>query len=271
MIRIRANESLSSNISNTDPAYVRVAGMGIAKAVTDSLKIEKSLPLDESTSSKITANLVNEFTEQSLVIMKKSKVNQQRREKEKKLLNCILLRDAGNKYPNVEPINDLHSMKFSCIVDMPVEVGISEILKMKTYGAGGLTDYEEKAKVAAKAMNEQNAIYVHLKGPDEFGHDGDTQGKMKNIEEIDKRFFGTLLENIDTSKIAVIISADHSTPCIKKGHSDDPVPLLISGDMIENDDTQRFTEIEAKKGVIGLIEGVQVLKAGIDSIKLQKE
>ncbi len=271
VIRIRANESLSSNISNTDPAYVRVAGMGIAKAVTDSLKIEKSLPLDESTSSKITANLVNEFTEQSLVIMKKSKVNQQRREKEKKLLNCILLRDAGNKYPNVEPINDLHSMKFSCIVDMPVEVGISEILKMKTYGAGGLTDYEEKAKVAAKAMNEQNAIYVHLKGPDEFGHDGDTQGKMKNIEEIDKRFFGTLLENIDTSKIAVIISADHSTPCIKKGHSDDPVPLLISGDMIENDDTQRFTEIEAKKGVIGLIEGVQVLKAGIDSIKLQKE
>ena len=271
VIRIRANESLSSNISNTDPAYVRVAGMGIAKAVTDSLKIEKSLPLDESTSSKITANLVNEFTEQSLVIMKKSKVNQQRREKEKKLLNCILLRDAGNKYPNVEPINDLHSMKFSCIVDMPVEVGISEILKMKTYGAGGLTDYEEKAKVAAKAMNEQNAIYVHLKGPDEFGHDGDAQGKMKNIEEIDKRFFGTLLENIDTSKIAVIISADHSTPCIKKGHSDDPVPLLISGDMIENDDTQRFTEIEAKKGVIGLIEGVQVLKAGIDSIKLQKE
>jgi len=271
VVRIRANGLLSSNISNTDPAYVRIAGMGIAKTVTDSLKIEKSLPLDESTSSKVTANLVNEFTEQSLVIMKKSKVNQQRREKEKKLLNCILLRDAGNKYPNVKPINDLHSMKFSCIVDMPVEVGISEILKMKTYNAGGLTDYEEKAKVAAKAMNEQNAIYVHLKGPDEFGHDGDAQGKMKNIEEIDKRFFGTLLENIDTSKVAVIISADHSTPCVKKGHSDDPVPLLISGDMIENDNTQRFTEIEAKKGVISLIEGAQVLKAGIDSIKLQKE
>ena len=39
----------------------------------------------------------------------------------------------------------------------------------------------------------ENAIYVHLKGPDEFGHDGDAIGKMKNIEEIDKRFFGTLL------------------------------------------------------------------------------
>ena len=47
VIRIRSNVHLSSNITNTDPSYVRVAGMGIAKAVTDFLKIEKCLPLDE--------------------------------------------------------------------------------------------------------------------------------------------------------------------------------------------------------------------------------
>jgi 2,3-bisphosphoglycerate-independent phosphoglycerate mutase len=270
VIRIRSNCTLSSNISNTDPAYVRVAGMGIAKAVTDFLKIEKCLPLDEESHTKLASKLVNELTEQSLDIMKKSKVNERRKENDKKLLNGILLRDAGNIYPKVTPINDLHSMKFSCIVDMPVEIGISEILKMKTYDAGGLTDYEEKAKVAAKAMDEQNAVYVHLKGPDEFGHDGDAQGKMENIEEIDKRFFGTLLDNIDSSKVAVIVSADHSTPCINRGHSADPVPLLISGDMVTNDDTQRFTEIEAKKGRIGLIDGAQVITTGIDVIKSQK-
>ena len=270
VIRIRSNCALSSNISNTDPAYGRVAGMGIARAVTDFLKIEKCLPLDEESHTKLASKLVNELTEQSLDIMKKSKVNERRKENDKKLLNGILLRDAGNIYPKVTPINDLHSMKFSCIVDMPVEIGISEILKMKTYDAGGLTDYEEKAKVAAKAMDEQNAVYVHLKGPDEFGHDGDARGKMENIEEIDKRFFGTLLDNIDSSKVAVIVSADHSTPCINKGHSADPVPLLISGDMVTNDGTQRFTEIEAKKGRIGLIDGAQVITTGIDVIKSQK-
>jgi len=270
VIRIRSNCTLSSNISNTDPAYGRVAGMGIARAVTDFLKIEKCLPLDEESHTKLASKLVNELTEQSLDIMKKSKVNERRKENDKKLLNGILLRDAGNNYPKVTPINDLHSMKFSCIVDMPVEIGISKILKMKTYDAGGRTDYEEKAKVAAKAMDEQNAVYVHLKGPDEFGHDGDAQGKMENIEEIDKRFFGTLLDNIDSSKVAVIVSADHSTPCINKGHSADPVPLLISGDMVTNDDTQRFTEIEAKKGRIELIDGAQVITTGIDVIKSQK-
>ena len=270
VIRIRSDCTLSSNISNTDPAYGRVDGMGIARAVTDFLKIEKCLPLDEESHTKLASKLVNELTEQSLDIMKKSKVNERRKENDKKLLNGILLRDAGNIYPKVTPINDLHSMKFSCIVDMPVEIGISKILKMKTYDAGGRTDYEEKAKVAAKAMDEQNAVYVHLKGPDEFGHDGDAQGKMENIEEIDKRFFGTLLDNIDSSKVAVIVSADHSTPSINKGHSADPVPLLISGDMVTNDDTQRFTEIEAKKGRIELIDGAQVITTGIDVIKSQK-
>ena len=266
-VRLRDSKPLSSEISNTDPAYGRVDGMGIAKAVSDFMKIEKCIPLEQTKDAISAANLVNEFTEQSLEIMKKSDVNKRRSQKNKKLLNSILLRDAGNKYPNVKPINDLHSMNFSCIVDMPVEVGISNILKMRAYNAGGLTDYEEKASVAAQAMETENAIYVHLKGPDEFGHDGDAIGKMKNIEEIDKRFFGTLLDHIDISKVAVMISADHSTPSIHKGHSADPVPVLISGDMITNDDTQRFTEAEAKNGAIGLIEGAQVVKTGIDLFK----
>jgi len=267
-VRLRDDKPLSSEISNTDPAYGRVDGMGIAKAVSDFMKIEKCIPLEQTKNAISAANLVNEFTEQSLEIMKKSDVNKRRSQKNKKLLNSILLRDAGNKYPNVKPINDLHSMNFSCIVDMPVEVGICNILKMRAYNAGGLTDYEEKASIAAQAMETENAIYVHLKGPDEFGHDGDAIGKMKNIEEIDKRFFGTLLDHIDVSKVAVMISADHSTPSIHKGHSADPVPVLISGDMITNDDTQRFTEAEAKKGAIGLIEGAQVVKTGIELFKM---
>ena len=270
VVRIRDEQPLSANISNTDPAYSRVDGMGVAKAVGDFLKIERCLPLDDSDSANHTAKLVNEFSEQTLKILKESQVNENRAKQNKKLLNSILLRDAGNKYPKVEPINEKYSMNFSCIVDMPVEVGISNVLKMNTFSAGGLTDYEEKAQVAAKSMETENAIYVHLKGPDEFGHDGDAIGKMKNIEEIDQRFFGTLLENINTEKIVVMISADHSTPCINKGHSDHPVPLLISGNIIKNDISQRFTESDGRQGEIGLLEGAQVVNTALDIIKSQK-
>ena len=269
-VRIRVDSrKLSSKITNTDPAYSNIGGMGVAKAVGDFLKIEKCLPLEETEDSKFTANLVNEFSEQSINILKESKINKRRQEQNKKQLSCILLRDAGNKLPDVIPINEKYAMKFSCIVDMPVELGISEVLKMKTFEAGGLTDYEEKARVAAKAMETQNAIYVHLKGPDEFGHDGDAIGKMKNIEEIDQRFFKTLVENIDSSKVAIIISADHSTPCIYKGHSDDPVPIIVSGDFIKNDGTTRLTEEQAKKGSIGLLQGAEVVSKSIELIKSQ--
>ena len=271
IVRIRTDsKKLSSKITNTDPAYSNIGGMGVAKAVGDYLKIEKCLPLEDNEDSKFTANLVNEFSEQAIKILKESEINKKRKEQGKKQLSCILLRDAGNKVPNVVPINEKHEMQFSCIVDMPVELGIADILKMKTFEAGGLTDYEEKARVAAKAMEIQNSIYVHLKGPDEFGHDGDAIGKMKNIEEIDQRFFKTLLENIDSSKVAIIISADHSTPCINKGHSDDPVPVVVSGDFVRNDGTTRMTEEQAKKGSIGLIQGAEVVPKSIELIKSQK-
>jgi 2,3-bisphosphoglycerate-independent phosphoglycerate mutase len=269
-IRIRTDsQKLSSKITNTDPAYSNIGGMGVAKAVGDFLKIEKCLPVEDTNDSKFTANLVNEFSEQSIKIMKESVINKKRKEQNKKQLSCILLRDAGNKYPDVPPINEKHAMQFSCIVDMPVELGIAEVLKMKTFEAGGLTDYEEKARVAAKAMETQNSIYVHLKGPDEFGHDGDAIGKMKNIEEIDQRFFKTLIENIDSSKVAIVISADHSTPCINKGHSDDPVPVVVSGNFIKNDGTTRMTEEQAKKGSIGLLQGAEVVSKSIEIIKSQ--
>lgn len=267
-VRIRSESGkLSSKITNTDPAYSNIGGMGVAKAVGSYLEIERCLPLVQGKDAMLTSRLVNEFNEQSMEIMQNSQINRRRVEQGKKLLSCILLRDAGNKYPDVIPINQKYSMNFSCIVDMPVELGISRVLKMKAFEAGGLTDYEEKARVAAKAMETQNAIYVHLKGPDEFGHDGDAVGKTKNIEEIDYRFFRTLMENIDSDKVAVVVSADHATPCINKGHSDDPVPVLVSGDFIENDGTTRMTEAQAEKGSIGLIHGADVIDTALGLIK----
>lgn len=267
-VRIRLDgEDLSSNVTNTDPAYARVDGMGIAKAVGDYMRIEKCLPLDGSQGAALAASLVNEFTEQSGRILAESGTNRARAAAGKKTLGCILLRDAGNRHPAVDPIGDVHSMSFSCIVDMPVEIGISRVLRMRAYEAGGLTDYEAKARAAAGAVASHNAVYVHLKGPDEFGHDGDAAGKTASIEDIDARFFGPLLDAIDLSATAVVVSADHSTPCISKGHSDDPVPLLVSGGGMRNPDSAaRFTEQEAEGGSLGLLEGAEVVRAAVGRI-----
>ena len=80
-----------------------------------------------------------------------------------------------------------------------------------------------------------------------------------SIEQIDDLFFGTLLKNVDVSKIMLIVSGDHSTPCIRKAHTDDPIPVLFTGGGVEKDDSKRFTEKESLGGSRGSMKGIEIL------------
>ena len=268
VIRFRHdNMKLSDKISNTDPAYDKVEGMGIAKTVTgEDIYVQESQAQEETEPAKVAAKMLNEFTIQAVQLLRDHPVNRTRIASGKKPMNCILARDSGNRYPYVEPINKKYNMIIGGIVDMPVEIGISKVLGIKMFQAGDITDYEKKASVAADALKSVNAIYVHIKGPDEFGHDGDASGKKKNIEDIDRRFFGTLMKVLNKIDATIVVSGDHSTPCIKKGHSDDPVPLLVSGSRVKQDGSARFTENYAKSGRLGLLMGVDVLPTSIQMV-----
>ena len=265
VIRLRHDGmKLSDKITNTDPAYEKIEGMGIVRTTTGDMFIQKSEAQEDTTEARTAALILNEFTEQVVNLLKEHPVNKARVAAGKKPMNCILARDSGNRFPSVEPINEKYGMRIGCIVEMPVEVGISKVLGMKMFEAGSLDDYELKAEVAANNLSKVDAIYVHIKGPDEFGHDGDARGKKKNLEDIDRRFFGTLLKNLTGVRDpTIVVSGDHSTPCIKKAHSDDPVPLLVSGKTVKQDGSARFTEKYAKQGSLGLLRGVDVLSTAI--------
>ena len=265
VIRFRHSKmKLSDNITNTDPAYDKVDGMGIAKAVNNQdIYIQESRPQEDTEPAKIAARMLNEFTIQVVQLLRDHPINRTRIAAGKKPMNCILAANSGNRYPNVEPINKMYNMSIGGIVDMPVEIGIAKVLGIKMFQAGDTVDYEKKAKVAADSLKSVNIIYVHIKGPDEFGHDGNARGKKKNIEDIDRRFFGTLMQELNKMDTAIVISGDHSTPCIKKGHSDYPVPLLVSGSRVKQDGSARFTENYAKRGRLGLMLGADVLPTAI--------
>lgn len=265
VIRIRHNKiKLSDKITNTDPAYDKVEGMGVAKDTSGDICVLKSEPQENTESAKIAAKLVNEFSSQTISLLKDHPVNKARAAAGRNAMNCILARDSGNRFPTVQSMTEKFGITVASIVDMPVEIGISKVLGLKMHQAGDINDYEEKGRVAAKSLEKVNAMYVHIKGPDEFGHDGDARGKKKNIEDIDKRFFGTLLkEAAGIKNLAIIICGDHSTPCIKKAHSDDPIPLLISGNKIKQDGSARFTEGYAKKGSLGLLMGADVVGTAV--------
>lgn len=273
IVRFRNQKSkLGDNITNTDPAYDKIDGIGIALDTSNSeLRVATSKPNEKD--SKSSSDIVNRFSDEVINILKECDVNIQRIQKGLLPINCILLRDAGNRYPKLEPINTKFGLDFASLVDMPVEIGISKILGMKAYDAGTTNDYELKANTLIKFIEKHDVFYVHIKGPDEFGHDGDARGKKKNIEEIDKKFFGPLLREIDNMNhlnIQFILCGDHSTPCIKKAHTDDPIPLLVSSKNVTSDGTTRFTEKCAKSGSLGKISGFQVLEVAIKEFSLNQ-
>jgi 2,3-bisphosphoglycerate-independent phosphoglycerate mutase len=77
---------------------------------------------------------------------------------------------------------------------------------------------------------------------------------------IDEHFFGELLQRINLSEFLICITADHSTPCALRAHSDDPVPVLISGDRMRGDNVSKFSEKECLKGSLGILQkGTQLM------------
>ena len=252
---IRGNEPLSAAISNTDPAYARVGGFGAAREASGGEKVMRSLPESKEDGARRAAMLVNEFTSKAQKVLDASEVNRERVRHGKLPANLVLLRDAGDHLPEPLPFEKRYGMKGTALVEMPAEVGIAKLLGMKMVPIKDRKDTSEKAALFSSELKEGAVVYVHIKGPDEFGHDGDAKGKKRNIESIDREFFSAALGHLDDSRLAV--SCDHATPCTMKRHSADPVPLLVSGEA--KGDGKRFTEANGALGSLGHMRGSEVL------------
>jgi len=268
----RLDGKLSGKITNIDPAYTRtLEGVGVAKAQTK-MKIEKCLPMVNDEEAKIAAELVNEFAEKSHKILEKHEVNLKRLEEGKPPANYVLTRDAGDNLPRFPSFWELYHLRFGCMVEMPVERGIALLCGMEEIPlpppTGNLkTDYIIRAGKVLDFLQKFDGVYVHIKGPDEPGHDGDAERKMQIIELIDEHFFGELMDKLDLKNVLVVVTSDHSTPCIVKAHTDDPVPFLISGNDVLADKTKEFNEKECSKGSLGVIKGPELMPMLVKLLK----
>lgn len=254
-----SKEKLSANISNTDPAYLRVKGIGVALENAPSMAIKESEPLDKNPGSVLAARLVNKFSKRCLELLHEHPVNKARVKKEKLPANAILLRDASDKTIELESFYKKFHLKMAALVEMPVEIGIAKMTGIQPFTSfHGLAN---KASQVQKLLQAFDGVYVHIKGPDEPGHDGDAGHKKRIIEDTDNQFFSQIVK-LDRAQTLIVVSADHATPCQLRSHSSDPVPVIFSR-LGLSDNTARFTEKEAGKGSIGEISGVEVIPTAL--------
>jgi len=255
---------LSSKITNTDPAYSRMEELGVAETEIK-MFVRKCEPMDKSKAAKVSAALVNEFTQKSHNVLDDHEVNKNRVANGKLKANLILTRDAGNLLPKFFNIEKRYNVRFACLADMPVERGIAKLAGMSSIDLPAPSsdlknDSLTRLKKLFEVLSFYDYFYIHIKGPDEPGHDGNFRLKKEFITTIDRHFFGELLAKISLSDYLVCVTADHSTPCMLKTHSDDPVPLLIAGNKIRGDNIQKFSEKECEKGSLGILQrGTQLM------------
>ncbi len=245
---------LSDEVDNIDPAYVRRGLVSVA-VPNPEMVLRKCRPLRDTPEARETCRLVDEFVDRAIEVLSRHPVNIEREKRGLLKANAVLLRDAGGRLPRLPPLDKLHGKSFAAVVEMPVEKGIAIAARMKVVEveppSGDLRrDLPSRLDATLRGLEEVDVVYVHLKGPDEPGHDGDFERKRRAVELIDELFVQPLLERIDTSRVAVLVTADHATPWTLKSHSGDPVPFMVSWAGFEGG-PGRFTERRCKEsGVV---------------------
>lgn len=115
---------------------------------------------------------------------------------------------------------------------------------------GGLnTNYEGKAKAAVDALVKggYDFAYVHVEAPDEMGHQGSTEKKIKAIEYLDQRLIRLVKDGLDESgeDYRMLILPDHPTPIKVRTHVAEPVPYLLYDSSAPQEHTWHYDEKDA--------------------------
>lgn len=253
---------LSANISDTDPKK-------------ENLKIKTSVAKDSTEDSIFTANVLNKFIIKANEILKNHPINLKRIEEGKFPANCIVTRGAG-KMSKIEKITKKLNFDACCVAGEETVLGVARLAGFKTLTDSGFTgnidtDIEKKAKFAVKALKENDFVVLHYKATDLMGHDNNPMGKVEAVEKYDK-MLGLVVELLEKENLSdntiIALAADHSTPCERREHSGDPVPVLISGKNIRRDFVEKYDEISCSQGGLNRVKGSDFISILLDKLEL---
>jgi len=168
----------------------------------------------------------------SLEILDDHPINQKRREEGKAPGNMIWLWGQGYA-PKLPNFLQTFGKRGGVITAVDVVRGLGRATGLEIIDVPGATgyidtDYIAKANYALAALNTLDFVYLHVESPDESGHEGNLDHKLRSIEDIDKKVVGTLREGMaKRADYRLLIVPDHKTPIALKTHEEGPVPFLL--------------------------------------------
>jgi len=160
-------------------------------------------------------------------------VNIARMKKGLKPANCMWLWGEGTR-PQIDLFHQKYGITGSVVTAVPLIAGLANGMGLRYIPVEGATgdyhtNYKGKAEAAMNALDTDDFVFIHVEAPDECGHDGDTELKVKAIERIDAEILTPVVEKLKTlnEPYRILLMPDHATPIARRTHTIDRIPYVI--------------------------------------------
>jgi 2,3-bisphosphoglycerate-independent phosphoglycerate mutase len=232
-------------------------GKGLASEVSDSdperVGASPKVVYAQQPKARRMAKIANEFIAQAGKILAKQHP-----------ANMVLLR-GFSRLPNLPTMPDVYKLKPAAIAYYPMYRGLARLVGMQVLETGA--SIEEEFNTLRQNYNNYDFFFLHIKATDAAGEDGDFERKARVIEEIDKAL--PVLTSLEPD--VIVVTGDHSTPAVLKGHSWHPVPILLYSRYCRPDKVGRFSEPACISGGLGRFPATQVMPLAMaHALKLTK-
>lgn len=198
--------------------------------------------------------VLRDMMERSFDILNNHPLNLARAAAGKHKANSLWFWGAGTK-PKVQNFKEKTGLTGAMISAVDLLKGIAVGAGMKVYNVPGATgsidtNWEGKAQAAIDALLKDGCdyAYIHVEAPDEMGHQGRVEDKVKSIEYLDSRLIARVKQAMEAAgeDYRMLILPDHPTPLRVRTHTSNPVPYLLYDSTHEQKKRERFTEESAR-------------------------
>lgn len=201
----------------------------------------------------------------SYEILRNLDYNRRRIQEGKHAANMIWLWGQGNA-PQLPSFALTHGVTGAVISAVDLLRGIARLAGLRAPAVPGATgrldtNWTGKRAAALAALAEVDFVMVHIEAPDECGHQGDLEGKIRAIEMVDHEITGPIWEAAQQHGPArLLLLPDHYTPISRRTHVGNPVPFLLTGAGITADKADRLDEQIAAESPVVVEEGWRLIE-----------
>jgi len=225
---------LGGNLDDTDPQRTGVPPMQ---------------PQGNDDLSQKTAGLAAEFVEKAQAVLA-----------DQSAANGLTMRGFAAR-PALPSFSDVYGLRAAAIAVYPMYKGLASLVGMEVVGDAKTLD--QQIDLLEAHWNDYDFFFIHFKYTDSTGEDGNFEGKVKRIEQLD-----AVMPRIDAlSPEVLIVTGDHSTPAFLSAHSWHAVPTLLVSDCCRTDGHQTFSETNCRSGELGQFEAKYLMPLALANAK----